>query len=345
VSQEWERTFEDKQVMITGGAGFIGSNLAHRLVNLGTRVLIVDSFIPEYGGNLFNLAGMEDFVRLNVADMRDVHGMKYLVRDCDYIFNFAGQVSHLDSVHDPCTDLEINCRAQISLLESCRGLARKPKIVFASTRQIYGRPQYLPVDELHPLNPTDPNGINKIAGESYHLLYSRLYEIPCCSLRLTNTYGPRMRVCDARQTFIGWWFRQLIEGKEICVFGDGCQLRDFNYVDDVIDAALMAAADPKSSGETYNLGSEPISLTELAELMIAVNGGGSFRLVPFPETRKAIDIGDYQGDTRKIRSSLGWVPKTGLREGLRRTLEYYREFGEHYWSREPHAVPVAVASR
>jgi UDP-glucose 4-epimerase len=344
VSNEWERAFEDKQVMITGGAGFIGSNLAHRLVRLGTRVLIVDSFIPEYGGNLFNLSGIEEFVRLNVADMRDVHGMKYLVRDCDYIFNFAGQVSHLDSVQDPCTDLEINCRAQISLLEACRELVRKPKIIFASTRQIYGRPQYLPVDELHPLHPTDPNGINKIAGESYHLLYSRLYQIPCCSLRLTNTYGPRMRVCDARQTFIGWWFRQLIEGKEICVFGDGCQLRDFNYVEDVIDAALLAAVDPKSAGETYNLGSEPVSLIDLAELMIAIHGGGSFRLVPFPETRKAIDIGDYQGDTRKIKASLGWVPKTALREGLRRTLEYYHEFGDHYWPAEPYAVPAGVTN-
>lgn len=344
MSKEWHRTWEDKQVMITGGAGFLGSNLAHRLVSLGTRVLIVDSFIPEYGGNLFNLSGIEDLVRLNVADMRDVHGLKYLVRDCDYIFNFAGQVSHLDSVQDPCTDLEINCRAQISLLEACRGLARKPKIVFSSTRQLYGRPQYLPVDELHPLNPADPNGINKLAGESYHLLYSRLYQIPCCSLRLTNTYGPRMRVCDARQTFIGWWFRLLIEGKEICIFGDGRQLRDFNYVDDVLDAVLMAAADPKSAGEIYNLGAEPIALLDLAKLLVAIHGRGSFRLVPFPETRKAIDIGDYQGDTRKIRNSLGWFPRTPLREGLGRTLAYYREFGEHYWQREANMAPLAVAA-
>ena len=345
MSEHWERAFEAKRVMITGGAGFLGSNLAHRLVNLGTQILIVDSFIPEYGGNLFNLSGIEDFVRLNVADMRDIHGMKYLVRDCDYIFNFAGQVSHVDSIQDPCTDMEINCRAQISLLEACRGLTSKPKIIFASTRQIYGRPHYLPVDELHPLAPVDPNGINKIAGESYHLLYSRLYDIPCCSLRLTNTYGPRMRVCDARQTFIGWWLRQLIEDKEISVFGDGCQLRDFNYVDDVIDAALMAAADAKSAGETYNLGSEPISLLNLAKLLVRINGGGSFRLVPFPENRKAIDIGDYQGDTRKIRDSLSWAPRTSLRDGLRRTIEYYREFGVRYWPTEPFTAAVAVAHR
>lgn len=334
---QWEHEFYGKQVMITGGAGFIGSNLAQRLVKLGACVLIVDSLIPEYGGNPFNLSEIAECLQFNIADIRDVHAMKYLVSGRDYIFNLAGQISHLDSVQDPFTDLEINCRSQISLLEACRQLTCKPKIIFASTRQIYGRPQYLPVDELHALSPVDPNGINKIAGESYHLLYSRLYGMHTCSLRLTNTYGPRMRVCDARQTFIGWWFRQLLENKDICVFGDGSQLRDLNYVDDVVDAMLMAATEPKSAGEIYNLGSEPISLRELAELLVEINGSGSVRMLPFPEKRKAIDIGDYHGDFRKITASLGWSPRVSLREGLTRTIEYYRKFGEKYWQAEPAA--------
>jgi UDP-glucose 4-epimerase len=257
--------------------------------------------------------------------------MKHLVSGCDYIFNLAGQISHIDSVLDPFTDLEINCRAQISLLEACRALQRKPKLIFASTRQIYGRPKYLPVDESHPISPTDPNGINKVAGESYHLLYAQLYGMQCCSLRLTNTYGPRMRVSDARQTFIGWWFRQLLEGKDICVYGDGTQLRDLNFVDDVVDALLISGAEQGSAGEIYNLGAEPVSLLDLAETLVQIHGGGSVRLVPFPADRKAIDIGDYRGDYRKIKAALGWEPKVSLRDGLELTIKYYREFGQHYW--------------
>ncbi len=328
---EIDQEFAGKKVMITGGVGFIGSNLAHRLAVAGAQVLLVDSLIPNYGGNLFNIRGIEEAVRVNIADIRDMHGVSHLVQGQEYIFNLAGQVSHLDSVEDPLTDLEINCRAQISLLEACRRRNPEVKLVFASTRQVYGRPKYLPVDEKHPSNPLDPNGINKLAGEHYHLLYSELYGIRACSLRLTNTYGPRMRVCDARQTFIGWWFRQIVEGQEIQVFGDGTQLRDFNYVDDVVNALLSAAANPNSVGKIYNLGEEPVSLRALAELMIELNGGGSYQLVPFPAERKAIDIGDYYADFRKITSELGWKPKTPLREGLRRTIKYFSSYAHHYW--------------
>lgn len=326
-----DQEFAGKRVMITGGLGFIGSNLAHRLAAAGARVLLVDSLIPNYGGNQFNIRGIEDVVRVNIADIRDTHGVSYLVQGQEYIFNLAGQVSHLDSVEDPVTDLEVNCRAQISLLEACRRRNPEVKLVFASTRQIYGRPTCLPVDENHPLRPVDPNGINKLAGEYYHLLYSDLYGVRACSLRLTNTYGPRMRACDARQTFIGLWFRQIVEHQEICVFGDGTQLRDFNYVDDVVDGFLLAAASPNSSGKIYNLGEEPVSLRALAELMIELNGGGSYRLVPFPAERKAIDIGDYYADFRKISSELGWKPKTPLRDGLRGTIEYFSSYAHHYW--------------
>lgn len=323
--------FRDKNILITGGLGFIGSNMAHRLVSLGAHVLIVDSLIPEYGGNMFNVAGIEDCLRINIADVRDEHGLRYLVQGQDVIFNLAGQVSHTDSMTDPYTDLEINARSQLSILEACRYGNPAAKIVFASTRQIYGRPQYLPVDERHPLAPTDINGINKLAGEWYHMVYHSVYGLRTVSLRLTNTYGPRMRIRDPRQTFIGWWFRQLLEGQSLKIFGDGLQVRDFNYIDDAVEALLMVAVYDAAEGQIYNLGSDdPINLMNLAKLMIEVNGDGRFDLVPFPDDRKRIDIGDFYGDYRKIRSKLGWRPVVGLRDGLTRTMNYFRDNLQHY---------------
>ena len=323
--------FRDKHVLITGGLGFIGSNLAHRLVSLGADVLIVDSLIPEYGGNVFNVHGLEEQLRVNIADVRDEHGLRYLVQGQDVIFNLAGQVSHTDSMIDPYTDLEINARSQLSLLEACRHGNPAAKVVFASTRQIYGRPEYLPVDERHPLQPADVNGINKLAGEWYHIVYHQVYGLRTVSLRLTNTYGPRMRIRDARQTFIGWWFRQLLEGQTLSIFGDGLQVRDFNYIDDVIEALLMVAFHEAADGQIYNLGSDdPINLLNLARLMIEVNGGGQYELRPFPDDRKRIDIGDYYGDYRRIRSKLGWRPLVGLRDGLTRTVDYFRANLYHY---------------
>lgn len=323
--------FRDKQVLITGGLGFIGSNLAHKLLDLGAEVLIVDSLIPEYGGNLFNIRDIESCLRVNIADVRDEYGLRYLVQGQDIIFNLAGQVSHTDSMADPYTDLEINVRSQLSLLEACRHGNPSAKIVFASTRQIYGRPEYLPVDERHPLQPVDVNGINKLAGEWYHIVYNNVYGLRSVSLRLTNTYGPRMRIRDARQTFIGWWFRQLLEGQTLNLFGDGLQVRDFNYIDDVIEAMLMVAANDAADGQIYNLGSDdPINLLNLARLMIEVNGEGDYRMQPFPDERKRIDIGDFYGDYRKIRSKLGWRPVVGLRDGLTRTMDYFRANLQHY---------------
>jgi UDP-glucose 4-epimerase len=318
--------------MITGGLGFIGSNLAHRLVELGANVLLVDSLIPDYGGNLFNIAGIEDRVRVNIADVRDEYSMDYLVQGQDFLFNLAGQTSHIDSMRDPYTDLEINCRAQLSILEACRKNNPTLKIVYASTRQIYGKPDYLPVDERHLLHPTDVNGINKMAGEWYHILYNNVYGIRAVSLRLTNTYGPRMRVKDARQTFLGLWIRKLIEEEPIDVFGDGKQVRDFNYVDDVIEAMLLAAASDDANGHIFNLGSdETINLRDLAALLIEIYGGGTYRIVPFPPDRKTIDVGDYYADYRRIRGKLGWQPTIPLRQGLELTLTFYRQYKEHYW--------------
>lgn len=324
--------FVGKNVLVTGGLGFIGSNLALRLVDLGAAVTLVDSLIPEYGGNDYNIVPIKGKVQINYSDVRDEHSMKYLVQNKDYLFNLAGQTSHLDSMNDPYTDLEINTRAQLFILESCRKNNPDIKIVFASTRQIYGRPQYLPVDENHPLCPVDVNGINKMAGEWYHLLYNNVYNVRSTVLRLTNTYGPRMRVKDARQTFLGIWVRRLIEGKAIHVYGDGLQKRDFNYVDDVTDALLMAAASESANGQVFNLGSDdPISLKETAQLLIDLHGPGTYEIVPFPEQRKNIDIGDYYGNFGKISDQLKWKPKTSLQDGLRMTLEYYDKFHEHYW--------------
>ena len=323
--------FRDKSVLITGGVGFIGSNLAAYLVSLGADVLLVDSLIPKYGGNLYNIAPIREQVRLNIADVRDEHGLRFLVQNQNVIFNLAGQVSHTDSMVDPYADLEINARSQLSLLEACRHGNPDASIVFASTRQIYGRPQYLPVDELHPLQPVDVNGINKTAGEWYHLIYHDVYGLKTVSLRLTNTYGPRMRVKDARQTFLGWWLRQVVEGHPLKIFGDGRQFRDFNYVDDVVLALLIAAADESANGKVYNLGArEAYSLLELAELLVDIHGSGSFEVIPFPEDRRRIDIGSYQGDFAKISQELGWQPHTSLRDGLAKSLAFYSRHLKHY---------------
>ncbi|MBM3789679.1 MAG: NAD-dependent epimerase/dehydratase family protein [Acidobacteria bacterium] len=324
--------FAGRRCLITGGLGFIGSNLARRLVDLGSEVLIVDSMIPEYGGNLFNIDGAQDRLRINFSDVRDRHGMEYLVRDQDFIFSLAGQVSHLDSMEDPLTDLEINCSSQLSLIAACRRHNPGVKVVYAGTRQAYGRPKYLPVDESHPCEPTDFNGINKMAGEWYYMVCHRVYGLRTASLRMTNVYGPRMRVRDARQTFIGWWIRSVVEGRELEVFGDGSQIRDFNHVDDAVEALLLAAASPAADGEIYNLGGdEPIRLLDLAKLMVEINGSGSYRLAPFPPDRELIDIGDYYGNYGKIQGALGWRPAIPLREGLRQTLEFYRRNRSHYW--------------
>lgn len=324
-------SLEQSRVLITGGIGFIGSNLARRLVALGAHVTLVDSLIPNYGGNLCNIVDIRDRVTVNICDVRDRFALEYLLQGQDVLFNLAGQTSHLDSMTDPQTDLDINAAAQLSILEACRRVNKDIRLVFASTRQLYGRPDYLPVDEKHPIRPVDVNGINKLAGEGYHLLYSQVHGIRSSVLRLTNTYGPGMRVKDARQTFLGIWVRQLIDGSPIRVFGDGKQLRDFNFVDDAVDA-LLAALDDKAIGRVYNLGSdEVISLGDLAEMMTTMPPGGRFEVVPFPPERKSIDIGDYYSDYSLIRSELGWSPKVGLREGLARTMDYYRINRHHYW--------------
>jgi UDP-glucose 4-epimerase len=329
--------YRNRRVMITGGLGFIGSNLARHLVAAGADVLIVDALLHDYGGNHFNIDGVEDALRVNYVDVRDERVMDVLVRDCEVIFNLAGQVSHIDSMRDPHTDLEINCRAQLSMLEACRKYNPATKVVFAGTRQVYGRPDYLPVDERHLVRPTDINGVNKAAGEYYHLLYNNVFGVRACSLRLTNVYGPRQLIKHNRQGFIGWFIRQAIEGREIQIYGDGSQKRDFVFVDDAADAFLRAGASNACNGEVFNVGGdEPISHRELVSLLIELAGTGSVRLVEWPPEKKRIDIGSFYTDSTKFQQTVGWRPETRLLDGLRQTIAFYRQHMPHYLDEPAH---------
>ncbi|HJT05842.1 MAG TPA: NAD-dependent epimerase/dehydratase family protein [Stellaceae bacterium] len=322
--------FADARVMITGGLGFIGSTLAAQLVELGADVLLVDNLLAEYGGNLFNVAPIREKVTIEISDIRDVRAMRALLKGCDYLFNLAGQTSHADSMTDPETDLAINCRAQLTLLEACRQVSPEIRVVYASTRQIYGRPRYLPVDETHPLRPVDVNGVNKMAGEAYHILFDDVYGIRATALRLTNVYGPRMRIKDARQTFIGVWLRAVLEGRPFEVW-NGAQLRDLSYVDDTVAALLLAATATETAGGVFNVGGDRVvSLKELADLLVAAQGGGRYELREFPAERKRIDIGDYHTDDRLFRRVAGWAPATALPDGLARSLAYFRQHLAEY---------------
>lgn len=324
--------YRKKSTLITGGLGFIGSNLARRLVDLGANVTLVDSLIPAYGGNRFNIAGYEDRLHINIADVRDPNAMRALVQGQDILFNLAGQVSHLDSMEDPFTDLEINARSQLSILEACRHENPTIKVIYAGTRQQYGKPDYLPLDEQHLQHPTDINGVNKLAGEWYHVVYHTAYELRTTSLRLTNTYGPRQLLKHSRQGFIGWFIRLAVQGEEIQLYGDGQQLRDLTYVDDVVDAFLRVGANEVTNGQVYNLGGQaPISLLDLTSLIVEIARRGSVRLVPWPPARKRIDIGNVYSSYAKIEAALGWKPTTPLADGLEKMIRYYQEYGEHYW--------------
>jgi UDP-glucose 4-epimerase len=326
-----EEFYKDRRVMITGGLGFIGSNLAHRLVALGADILLVDSLISDYGGNLFNIAGIEDRVRVNIADVRQASTMNYLVRGREIIFNLAGQVSHIDSLRDPHTDLEINCRSQLTLLEACRRHNPDAKVIYASTRQIYGRPEFLPVTEQHLVRPTDVNGINKAAGEYYHLVYNNVFGVRACALRLTNVYGPRQLIRHNRQGFIAWFIRLALEDREIQVFGDGSQIRDFVYVDDAVEAFLAAGMCDACNGQAFNVGGdEHIAHRELVKLLIELAGTGTYRFVEWPPEKKAIDIGSFYADSARFKEACGWRPRVPLRAGLSRTFDYYRQHLARY---------------
>jgi UDP-glucose 4-epimerase len=326
------RKFKESNVLVTGGLGFIGSNLARKLIELGANITIIDALLPNGGGNLFNIHGIEEKVNLITADIRDASTMNKLVKEKEYIFNLAAQSSHPSSMDDPFTDLDINCRGHLTVLEACRRHNSGAKIVYTGSRSQYGRILYMPVDEKHPINPTDPNGVSKHAGEQYHLLYNNVYGIKTVSLRLTNTYGPRHQMRHSRQGFVGWFVRLAMDNNKIKIYGDGKQLRDLNYVDDVVSALLMVAADDKADGEVFNLGAgSPTGLTNLAELIVKIAAKGGYELVPYPKDAKKLEIGDYVADTGKIKKMIGWDPRVALEEGLRKMIEYYDENRQKYW--------------
>lgn len=338
--------YRGRSVLITGGLGFIGSNLAHRLSEIGdVEISIIDSLAEGQGGNLYNIEGINDRVKLEVADMNDNWVINHLVGGVDYIFNLAGSVSHIDSMKMPHNDLRFNCAAHLSLLEACRMFNPGAKIVFTSTRQVYGKPAYLPLDEHHRIQPTDINGINKHAAEMYHLLYERAYGLRTVILRLTNTYGERQQLTHNRQGFIPWFIRQAMDGETIELFGDGRQRRDLNYVDDVVDALLLAGLSEEAEGEIFNLGNpQNVSLAEIADLLIEITGRGAALGVAFPPERQLTDVGNCYCSSNKIEQLLGWKPKTDLREGLKRTIEFYSQNREHYWSADENTVSESYTS-
>jgi len=324
--------FNGKKVLITGGLGFIGSNLAKELVNLGADVTIIDSLIPDMGGNMFNVSTIKDKVEIITKDLRDTDVINELVKDKDYIFNLAGHLSHVVSMNNPMLDLELNCISQLSLLEACKKHNTNVSIVFTGTRGQYGKAMYLPVNEKHELNSTDINGINKTAAESYHLLYCKAHGIHACSLRLTNTYGPGHIMKHNRQGFMGWFIRQAVDGETITIYGDGKQIRDFNYVLDVVSALMMVIGHESARGEAFNLGcNEKINVHDFTKLLIELCGSGELKLIPFPEEKKKIEVGDFYGDISKIKNKIGWEPKFTLKEGLSLTLDYYKKYKKEYW--------------
>lgn len=323
--------YQNKLALVTGGIGFIGSNLAIRLVEMGARVTLVDAMLPAYGARLFSIEPIRDRVRINFCDLRDTSSVKQLVRGHDVIFSLAGQVSHIQSMEDPANDLEINCRSHLSLLEACRAENCAARIVLASTRQVYGRPNHLPVNELHPTTPADINGIHKLATESYYRLYHKRYGLPSAILRLTNTYGPRMDLVTPEKGVIGVFLRRALRGERLQLFGNGEQRRDFNYVDDVVDALVRAGATDAAMGETFNLGHhESRSLRQFVEVLQHITGC-RFELAEFPPAQRAIDIGDYHGDFEKFRLATGWRPTTDLEPGLRHTIDFFRRHAAEYW--------------
>jgi UDP-glucose 4-epimerase len=328
--QELSDFFLNKSVMITGGLGFIGSNLAHRLASLNPkRIVIVDNLAEGCGGKMENILGIEGKVEIVKEDIGSEKAAE-LVKDIDIIFNLAGQTGHSVSMNNPITDLKLNYLSQLNFLEACRKNNLNAIIVFASTRQFYGTPKFLPVTEEHSINPPDINGINKLAAENLHLLYSRIYGMRACSLRLTNTFGPRQRIKDAQLGVLPFFLGLSLKGEPISLFEPGTQLRDINYIDDVIDAFLVSAQlIDKTMGGAFNIGGEKISLLDFVKLIIEYNGGSYF-MKPFPPENKKIDIGDYYSDYSKFSGITGWQPKTSLREGIKKSLEFYKENKETY---------------
>jgi UDP-glucose 4-epimerase len=324
--------FRGKKALVTGGLGFVGSNLAIALVEKGAKVTLVDSMLPLYGGNFFNLEGITDKVQVNLCDIRDRPAMDYLVRDQDYIFHLAGQVSHVDSVLDPFNDVDINVVGTLSILEAMRKHNREGRIIFTGTRGQYGASVKLPVDESAPTNPKGMYAITNLAAEKMLLMYHEVHGVRGVSLRITNTYGPRHQMKHNRYGVVNWFVRLAMDGRPITLMGDGTILRDYLYVEDLVDALVSVAASDKAYGEVFNVGNGlGVTFLELAKTITEVAGTGSLEFVPFSDERRILEPGDYVGDYNKVRQTVGWEAKTDLRRGLELTVDYYRRFRGRYW--------------
>lgn len=322
--------FKNKNILITGGLGFIGSNLAIKLLNENANIEIYDALIGNFGGNLYNVDQIKKDIKVTVADLRDEKKILRSVKNKDFIFNLAGNLSHVDSMSNPFMDLDINCRAQLCLLEACRKNNQGLRIIFAGTRNQYGRALYLPVDEKHIQEPTDVNGINSITAEKYHFLYYRVHGIRATSLRMSNVFGPRHQMKHSRQGVLNWFLKQIMEGELVKLFGDGSQIRDINYVSEVVDALILLAQTKSAWGEAFNIGGHPMSLLEFVKLAISVRGGGNYKLVQFPKNRKNIEIGNYVADIKKIKDATGWSPSVEPAVGLEKTYDYYESRLKYY---------------
>ena len=321
--------WQDKRVLITGGAGFIGSNLALRLIRERSLVSIVDNFCPTAGGNHFNLAPIAKQIQFRQGDIGDSALMDF-IKDQDIIFNLAGLLNHQDSMTAPLTDLKANVESHLKFLELCRKVNPVATVVYASTRQIYGHPVYLPVDESHPICPIDINGIHKYAAEQYHSLFHRVYGLKTVSLRLTNTYGPRQFIKNSRQGVVGWFVNRILTEQPIHLFGGGDVLRDFNHVDDVVDALFLAAITPGCMGRVFNLSGEKATLEQLAQSLSQIGTKTQLEKIPFPEGRDRIALGHYYGTSALFKKVTGWTPKTSLTDGLSNTVSYFRENQKEY---------------
>ncbi|MBA4418035.1 MAG: NAD-dependent dehydratase [Syntrophus sp. (in: bacteria)] len=324
--------FKGKEVLVTGGLGFIGSNLSIELVKLGAHVTIVDNMLPRQGGNLFNIKEIEDKARVNFSDVRNELSMNHLVKGKDFVFHLAGQVNHVDSMRNPIQDLEINCHGTLVLLEALRHCNPSARIIFAGTRGEYGSSVKLPVDEDHPTNPKGIYAVTNLTAEKMVLVYDDVYKIRGACLRITNTYGPRHHMAHDEYGVFNWFIRKAIDNEEIPVFGDGRILRDFLYVDDLVESLLMVAGTDGAYGDVFNVGTGiPVSFNDLAKRIVEIAGSGKEIFTEFTKEREEVEPGDYYADITRISSRTGWVPKTSLEEGIRRTIAYYRTYKKEYW--------------
>lgn len=332
MTMETKKAYAGREVLITGGLGMIGSTIARKLVDRGARVTIMDSCIEPYGANLFNLEGVRDCVELTIRDIRDRESVKILVRNKDIIFNLAGQVSHNDSMENPFLDADINYIGHLNVLENLRKYNRDAVVVHAGSRLQFGRNDYVPVDEKHPLRPRTPYALNKTAAENSYLYYHDIHGIRCVLFRIANPYGPRSQMKHCKYSMINWFIRQTMEGNSLKIFGDGEQLRDYIYVDDLAEAFIAAAADQKCHGEIFNIGSGTgTKFKDMVETVIATVGRGASEYVPWPANYINVETGDYITDIGKLSKALGWVPKTDLATGIRETYAFYRKYRQHYW--------------